>query len=86
MYYSYNAWGETMDKNLEAVKYLSAKKVSDSIQKHGFKVEDAAEKIISSANPEDILSVRVTINSPLTIVKAVNVTSNPDDIFAVVEE
>lgn len=75
-----------MDGNFEAIKYIPAIKVRTAIEKYKFHVEPSAQRIIEAANPEDVLSIRLTINSPLQIIKAVNVSNDPDAIFAVAEE
>lgn len=75
-----------MESNFEAVKYINAKKVKETIDRYGYSVEPSAKQIIETARPEDIISLKLTINSPLKIVRAVNVSKEPDAIFQVAEE
>lgn len=72
-------------EEFEAVKYLPADTIRTTVKKYGFVVEGPAREIIDSAQPQDIISVRITMHSPLRIIKAANVTQTPD-IFAVAED
>ena len=84
VYYE-NGLGCIMDSKFESVKYVVAEQLKKGVQKHNIGTAKEAKAIIDSAEPTDMLELRVTINSPMQIIKAVNISKNPDKLFGVVD-
>ena len=74
-----------MDANFETVKYVVADKVKKGTEKYGIEILGTAKDVIKKSNPNDVLELRITINSPIKIIKAANITQNPDTLFEVIK-
>ena len=74
-----------MNTDFETVKYITADRIKKGVEKYKIDIDRQAKPIIDKAQPDDVLELRITVNSPLRIIKAANVTQNPDKLFEVLE-
>ncbi len=67
----------------EKIEFVLQERLKSAHGKHNFELGHKVQEVIDSASSGDTIAIKVTVNSPIKIVSAVNITKNPEKLFEV---
>ena len=65
------------------IEFVLLEKFQAAHKKHSFELEGDVPAIIKDADVGDTLAINISVNSPIKIIKAVNISKNPTQLFNV---
>ncbi len=65
------------------VEFVLLEHFENAHKKYGFELKGNVPEVVKKAKPGETLAIQISVNSPIKIKKAVNISTNPEKLFEV---